>query len=138
VASGADHPSASFQAVLASLQPRDRAERQSRSRNKPFETPYLADGERTFGFIASAERAFEEFMPDEPCSGLPPSDAADAIASELALSTIDNPAGLRRLRRRFMWANHPDRRQDLPRDLSDRRVAIANMLIDQALKAIRP
>ncbi len=35
-----------------------------------------------------------------------------------------------------MWANHPDRRPDAPRELANRRVAIANMLLDRAEAAL--
>ena len=35
-----------------------------------------------------------------------------------------------------MWANHPDRRPDAPHDLVNRRVAIANMLLDRAKAAL--
>jgi hypothetical protein len=63
----------------------------------------------------------------------PPSDDPAAIAAELGLSDALSPAALNRARRRFMWENHPDRRPDLSRELANRRVAIANMLIDRAL-----
>jgi hypothetical protein len=71
----------------------------------------------------------------------PFTDDPEAIAAELALSAATTLAELKRARRRFMWANHPDRRPDAPRDLANRRVAIANMLIDRAeatLAASRP
>jgi hypothetical protein len=35
-----------------------------------------------------------------------------------------------------MWNNHPDRRPDVPRELANRRVAIANMLVDRAQSAL--
>jgi len=62
-----------------------------------------------------------------------PSDDPAAIAAELGLGDALSPAALNRARRRFMWENHPDRRPDLSRELANRRVAIANMLIDRAL-----
>jgi len=43
---------------------------------------------------------------------------------------------LTRLRRRYMWANHPDRCADAPRERANRRVGIANMLIDRARAAL--
>ncbi len=55
------------------------------------------------------------------------------IARELGLPDAATPDALQRARRRFMWRNHPDRRQDIPADLANRRVAIANMLVDRAL-----
>ena len=66
----------------------------------------------------------------EPAAPL--TDDPDAIAAELGLSGAPTLADLKRVRRRFMWANHPDRRPDAPRELANRRVAIANMLIDRA------
>ncbi len=130
--SGAGHPRASFEAVLSSL----RRRRDVEVGRQPSATAFrLAEDERTMGFAAIADVAFEDIGQErtEPL----PSDATDAIASELALSGIADPERLRALRRRFMWANHPDRRPDLPRALADRRVAIANMLIDRALRVVR-
>jgi hypothetical protein len=60
-----------------------------------------------------------------------------AIAAELGLGEALSPEALNRARRRFMWENHPDRRHDLSRELANRRVAIANMLIDRALGRAR-
>ena len=70
----------------------------------------------------------------EPAAPL--SDDPDAIAAELGLSDAPTLADLSRARRRFMWANHPDRRPDAPRELANRRVAIANMLLDRAEAAL--
>ena len=67
---------------------------------------------------------------------MPLSDDPDAIAAELGLSGAPTLADLSRARRRFMWANHPDRRRDAPRELANRRVAIANMLLDRAEAAL--
>lgn len=65
-----------------------------------------------------------------------PSDDPQAIAAELGLDGATSLAELRLARRRFMWANHPDRRPDVPPALANRRGAIANMLIDQAEGAL--
>jgi hypothetical protein len=70
----------------------------------------------------------------EPAAPL--TDDPDAIAAELGLSDMPTLADLSRARRRFMWANHPDRRPDAPHDLVNRRVAIANMLLDRAEAAL--
>jgi hypothetical protein len=72
--------------------------------------------------------------PVEPAAPL--TDDPDAIAAELDLSGASTLADLSRARRRFMWMNHPDRRPDAPRELANRRVAIANMLIDRAEAAL--
>jgi len=66
----------------------------------------------------------------------PLTDNPDAIAAELGLGDAPTLADLNRARRRFMWMNHPDRRPDAPRALANRRVAIANMLIDRAEAAL--
>ena len=67
---------------------------------------------------------------------MPMTDDPDAIAAELSLSAGTTLAELSIMRRRFMWANHPDRRRDVPRELANRRVAIANMLFDRAEAAL--
>jgi hypothetical protein len=72
--------------------------------------------------------------PAEPV--VPLTDDPEAIAAELGLNDAPTLAVLKRARRRFMWANHPDRRPDAPRDLVNRRVAIANMLLDRAETAL--
>jgi hypothetical protein len=56
------------------------------------------------------------------------------VAAELDLSRASTPEALHQLRREFMWRNHPDRRRELSAQWSNARVAIANMLIDQALR----
>ncbi len=66
-----------------------------------------------------------------------PSDDPEAIAAELGLASASTRDALHRARRRFMWRNHPDRARNIPTDLANRRVAIANMLIDRALAPLR-
>jgi len=63
----------------------------------------------------------------------PPSARAEDVAAELGLTALRSSADVARARRRFMWENHPDRRGDLDRDLANRRVAVANMLLDRVL-----
>ncbi len=124
----------SFEAVLSLL-------RRDPASSRPFvATSFLGDGAPACGFAAAAELAFEDFSPETGTESAKPqpSDDVDSIAIELALSGVSDSARLQSARRRFMWANHPDRRPDLPRDLANRRVAIANMLIDRALKLTRP
>ena len=60
-----------------------------------------------------------------------PSIRPEDIAAELSLTTLRTKAEVARARRRFMWDNHPDRRKDLDRELANRRVAVANMLLDR-------
>jgi|HubBroStandDraft_2_1064218.scaffolds.fasta_scaffold335656_2 hypothetical protein len=73
---------------------------------------------------------------DEPQPSTPLSDDPQAIAAELGLADAASLADLQHARRRFMWANHPDRRLDVAPALANRRGAIANMLIDQAEAAL--
>ncbi len=65
-----------------------------------------------------------------------PSAAPQDIADELCLFALKTAAEVAQARRRFMWANHPDRRADLDRDLANRRVAVANMLLDRLLRLL--
>jgi len=60
-----------------------------------------------------------------------------AIAAELAISDRMSIADLNRLRREFALANHPDRFVNEDRDDASRRMTIANMLIDNAVKQRR-
>jgi len=89
-----------------------------------------------------AEPRPAELRPAEPPPAAPPAprapmvDDPDAIAAELGLNGAATLAELQRARRRFMWMNHPDRRPDAPRELANRRVAIANMLLDRAEAAL--
>ena len=78
-----------------------------------------------------AEPAAPQIEPAAPLT-----DDPDAIAAELGLSAAPTFAELSRVRRRFMFANHPDRRRDAPHELANRRVAIANMLLDRAEAAL--
>ena len=73
-----------------------------------------------------------EADPPPPAPAAPPPSAPpEDIAAEIGLAELAAPADIARARRRFMWENHPDRRADLDRDLANRRVAIANMLLDR-------
>ncbi|HEU0058765.1 MAG TPA: hypothetical protein VFR19_02720 [Hyphomicrobiaceae bacterium] len=55
------------------------------------------------------------------------------VADALQLHPGMTAAELNRLRRTFALAHHPDRAGAFDRDEADRRMMIANMLIDQAL-----
>lgn len=56
------------------------------------------------------------------------------VAEELSLHSGLSPAELHRLRREFASRNHPDRVPAWQRDEATRRMTIANVLIDRALK----
>jgi hypothetical protein len=58
----------------------------------------------------------------------------DAIAEELGLSDHLSPTDLKKLRRAFARANHPDRLAPSQRELATHRMTIANMLIDRQLQ----
>lgn len=82
----------------------------------------------------AAPRSDTVAPPAEPMAPL--TDDPDAIAAELGLGKSPTLAQISVVRRRFMFANHPDRRRDAPRELANRRVAIANMLLDRAEAAL--
>jgi hypothetical protein len=134
-------PEATFESVLDEVE--RRPGRTGGLPERPF-AAYLApmDCDPEPGVAAEHwDRALEWIVePPEPAGPVKtvelPSDNPDAIAAELSLSSALTLAQLSRVRRRFMWNNHPDRRPDVPRELANRRVAIANMLIDGAARAL--
>ena len=79
------------------------------------------------------------FELDEPRSAEaePPwSEDPEAIARELGIDQALSERDLDLARRRFMWRHHPDRCEESQRAHADRRVAVANMLIDRARAAL--
>jgi hypothetical protein len=58
----------------------------------------------------------------------------EAIAEELGLRPGLSPRELNASRRAFALANHPDRVPTASRDEANRRMTIANILIDRALR----
>ena len=56
----------------------------------------------------------------------------EAVLAELGLTENLTDQELSRLRRLYMWRNHPDRHRESQRASATRRVAIANMLLDRA------
>jgi hypothetical protein len=71
--------------------------------------------------------------PDEepPAVDLPEATDPTAISAELALAEADLPR-LAAIRRRFAFANHPDRLPPHLRPRALQRMQVANMLIDEA------
>jgi hypothetical protein len=59
-------------------------------------------------------------------------DTPEAISRDLGLTDGLSHDDLNRLRRLYMWRNHPDRHDETQRARATRRVAIANMLVDRA------
>ncbi|MBB3966841.1 hypothetical protein [Rhizobium metallidurans] len=73
----------------------------------------------------------------EPEPVMPPHLARTAlsdIAGELAISAQDSIQGLSDKRRSFAKTNHPDRVHPLFRDNATKRMTIANLLIDEAIR----
>jgi hypothetical protein len=60
----------------------------------------------------------------------------EEIAEELAISQNDTEAMLNEKRRKFAKANHPDGVPEEFRDNATRRMQIANLLIDTAIKTL--
>jgi hypothetical protein len=88
-------------------------------------------------FAWALDRA-PDATPEPPRTDLevPSSDDPEEITAELGLASFSTRDELQRARRRFMWRNHPDRKPEIPAALANRRVAIANMLIDRALRKL--
>lgn len=61
-----------------------------------------------------------------------------SLAAELGLRAGLQPVELRRIRRAFALANHPDRLDPSRREAASRRMTLANALIDEALRLARP
>jgi hypothetical protein len=95
----------------------------------PPELPVTTQGHHRLWEDAAAWTP-EADPPPPPPAPPPPSAAPEDVAAELGLAGLTTLADVARARRRFMWENHPDRRADLDRDLANRRVALANMLLD--------
>lgn len=59
-------------------------------------------------------------------------DSLETIRGELGLAETLTFEEIGQLRRLFMWRNHPDRQDPAERESATRRVALANMLLDEA------
>jgi hypothetical protein len=70
---------------------------------------------------------------EPPVPDLPIATDPQEIAAELGLEKA-RPADLTRIRRRFAFANHPDRVAPHLRERAMQRMKVANMLIDEACK----
>ena len=137
-----------FSQVLDEVTRSDDSERRFGRAGKPLGHPFATlappiqlDASREYGPTERWDQAFDWIAEPQDAAGAPkmasaPSDDAEAIAAELGLTGALTHDELNRARRRFMWNNHPDRRPDVPRELANRRVAIANMLLDRAQSAL--
>jgi hypothetical protein len=82
--------------------------------------------------VAPPKPAPRPVMPDHLCRIRP-----EQIASDLALTDTETPAGLADKRRRFAAENHPDRHHPDFRNNATIRMKIANLMIDEALRRLR-
>ncbi|NKM29143.1 hypothetical protein [Rhizobium laguerreae] len=82
---------------------------------------------------------------EEPATAPPPEPvmpdhlariAPEEIAAELAIAAADTQQTLNEKRRAFAKANHPDGVAELFRDNANRRMMIANLLIDEAMRRL--
>jgi len=73
----------------------------------------------------------EPVMPDHLTRTAP-----EEVAAELAISAADTPQTLGEKRRTFARANHPDSVAPPFRDNATKRMMLANLLIDEALRRI--
>jgi hypothetical protein len=137
----------SFGRILEALDAPRRGDGSERPFANPLSTatapiPADADGDPgvenlwDHAFAWALDRAPDASPPPLDLEVPPPSDDPEAIAAELDLASISTSDEFHRVRRRFMWRNHPDRRPEIPAALANRRVALANMLIDRALKRL--
>jgi hypothetical protein len=143
---GGSHADSAFSHILDEVERLDEGERRLGSVEAAlgrsfasFAAPFAPDAKGQYGPSEGWDQALDWVAePQEPAPAVarPPSDDPDAIAAELGLSSALTYDQLNRARRRFMWNNHPDRRPDVPRELANRRVAIANMLVDRAQGAL--
>lgn len=106
-----------------------------------YAAPPAAPG--SFGGAAAELYADAETESDSPIEDLAvllvelPTSVEEAVAQELRLSDVLQPAELERVRRRFAYRNHPDRVAPALKSQALERMTIANVLIDQALKVAR-
>ncbi|MBX4934134.1 hypothetical protein [Rhizobium bangladeshense] len=87
----------------------------------------------------NAEPAAEEAPPQEPEPVMPDHlarIAPEEIAAELAIAAADTQQTLNEKRRAFAKANHPDGVAEPFRDNANRRMMIANLLIDEAMRRL--
>ncbi|NNU65340.1 MULTISPECIES: hypothetical protein [Rhizobium] len=84
-------------------------------------------------------------LAEEPASAPPPEPvmpdhlariAPEEIAAELAIVAADTQQTLNEKRRAFAKANHPDGVAEPFRDNANRRMMIANLLIDEAMRRL--
>jgi len=139
-----------FQSVLERLKEEDagEAEEPAARRVSGFTTGLAFDVME--GVSAASQRVGEAYFDNlgaEPAIEAPPPPepampahlariAPEEIAAELAISSADTQQTLNEKRRAFAKANHPDGVAQPFRDNANRRMTIANLLIDEALRRL--
>ena len=131
-------PNSAFEAALEEVRRADISD--ARSFVNPLASASPPTGGGTIHSGPSLDQALDwiaEFDDSAPATDpVSTDDSIEGVAGELGLSPSLTREDLNRARRRFMWRNHPDRRADIGREIANRRVAIANMLIDRAQAAL--
>lgn len=89
--------------------------------------------ERSYVPLERLARLYGEERPEGTQPPYTPADDA-SVAAELRLATARTGEDLRRIRRSFAMRNHPDRVPAWLREEATRRMTIANMLIDSAMR----
>ena len=141
-----------FQSVLERLKEEDagEAEEPATRRVSGFTTGLAFDVME--GVSAASQRVGEAYFDNlgpEPASKAPPPPepepampahlariAPEEIAAELAISAADTQQTLNEKRRAFAKSNHPDGVAQPFRENANRRMTIANLLIDEAMRRL--
>jgi hypothetical protein len=84
----------------------------------------------------AADRISEPVAARPVRAPLPSLDPAD-IGRELGIEALREVAALDAARRKFAFANHPDRVSPELRERAEQRMRVANMLVDQAKRNVR-
>jgi hypothetical protein len=87
--------------------------------------------------VSSAASTTEMYVHAEIPATAPPRSVEETVSHELQLSDDLKPADLEQIRRTFAYRNHPDRVGPAHKMHALRRMTVANVLIDQALKTAR-
>jgi hypothetical protein len=134
------NPAAPFQTVLDQLRRQQDAPEGviSRLRGVPaFGWAYPAAEVPPASPIAAAAEMYVAVDIPTTAPKATPRCVEEAVAQELQLSDDLAPADLERIRRRFAYRNHPDRVGPAHKARALQRMTVANVLVDQALKAAR-
>ncbi|WP_062943595.1 hypothetical protein A4A59_017280 [Rhizobium leguminosarum] len=147
-----------FQSVLERLKAEDETDEDAEAR-AAHRVPGLATGlafDVMQGVSAASQRVGQAYFDnldldaaagvvEKPAPAPPPEPvmpdhlariAPEEIAAELAIAAADTQQTLNEKRRAFAKANHPDGVAEPFRDNANRRMMIANLLIDEAMRRL--